>query len=234
MTPPTAVSTLRPCDNVRILRSAWSYNMREPLPSTAARIRVGPARLLGLWAVLATCAYGLLLMVPVVISMLLLSVMKLSLLTFLCPVAVIAASLFFLPFGFGNPYIARLVRPLIPPGAKDGFIAQLTLSPRIHSGLRALIEDADDVGWLSFTENELVFSGDSVQLTIPFEEIRELRSCSIGWRGLFLYGQQSVFCVSSLPEVKLFRFAERSSWLLPASRKTAGQLHKALKGELSR
>ncbi len=197
-------------------------------------MKVGPPRLLTLGAVLVISAYGLLLVIPVVMAMMVVSLVHLSALTFLIPLLAIAITTFFLPLGFGNPYVVRLVSSLQPelPNIPNGFIAQITLAPRLRTGLRALMEDADDVGWLSFTESELMFHGDSIRLSVPFARIGGLRTESIGWRGLFLYGPQTVVAVSGLPQATSFKVAERSSWLLPASRKKAKELQEKLSAKL--
>ena len=171
-------------------------------------------------------AYGLLVMMPVLISMLVISVLRFGPLTFLLPLGAIAFATLLLPCGFGNPFIRRLVRQLKPADAKDGeaFVVQLTLTPRLRSGVGAVLEDADDVGWLSFTTSELRFQGDSSQLSVPFEQIRGLRARNIGWRGLFVYGSKVTFSIASLPQVRSFQFAERSSYLLPQSRRETRRL----------
>jgi hypothetical protein len=146
--------------------------------------------------------------------------------TVLLPFLAVAITALFLPFGLGNSYIVRLVRPLKPATASDAktFIVQLTLSPRIRSGLRALLEDADDVGYLSVSESELVFQGDSVKLSVPKDCIEAVRPRNIGMRGLFVYGRRIEVVISGLPNVASIQFAERSSWLLPASRRVTREL----------
>lgn len=201
------------------------------MPSTPAQIEVKPPRLYTTAAVLAVVAYGLFLALPVLIlSLVVISLPKYGLFTFLIPLLAIAVATFFLPFGFGNPLVSRLVRTLRPAAetGQDRFIVQLTLTPRLRSGLRALMEDADDIGWLSFTSSALVFQGDSVQLCVPFEKIQQLRPQSIGVRGLFVWGPRVALAVSGLPNVTALEFAERSSWLLPSSRRTARELYQCL------
>ena len=85
-------------------------------------------------------AYGLLLAAPFFISVLVVSVIKFGVLTVLIPFLVVAATAYFLPFGLGNTHVTRLVQSLNPAAGKgeDGFIVQLTLSPRLRSGLRAI------------------------------------------------------------------------------------------------
>ena len=204
-------------------------NLIAMAPSSP-QLQIKPPHLLTLGAILIICAYGLLLFIPVLLAILFVSLRHLSFMTFLLPLMAAAITTFFLPLGFGNPYVVRLARALQPSGAKtsDGFIAQITFVPRIRSGVRALLEDADDIGWLSFNDASLVFQGDSVQLCVPFDCIRKLTTESIGWRGLFLYGPQTVVTFSGLPNVSALKLSERCSWLLPASRKQAKHVQTCL------
>jgi hypothetical protein len=200
------------------------------MDSKAATIEVAQPRLFTAGAVAAVNAYGALLVAPFLISVLVVSVTKFGLLTALIPLLVVAATAYFLPFGLGNTHIIRLVQALNPAVAKggEGFIVQLTLSPRLRSGLRALLEDADDIGYLTFSENELLFQGDSVKLSVPLDRIELVRPRNIGLRGLFVYGRRIKVVVSGLPQVESVEFAERSSWLLPTSRAITRRLHQRL------
>jgi hypothetical protein len=198
--------------------------------SNAATIEVAQPKLFRAGAVAAVNAYGALLAAPFVISVLVVSVTKFGLLTALIPLSVVAATAYFLPFGLGNTHITRLVRSLNPTVAKggEGFVVQLTLSPRLRSGLRALLEDADDIGYLTFSGNELLFQGDSVKLSVPFDRIELVRPRNIGLRGLFVYGRRIKVVVSGLPQVESVEFAERSSWLLPTSQAITRRLYQRL------
>src|ERR1035441_4302836 len=160
--------------------------------ANSATLEIAKPRLFTMPAVLAANAYGLLLVVPLFISILAVSLIKFGLLTVLIPLLVVAATAYFLPFGLGNAHIARLVRSLTPAAAKDGdgFIVQLTLSPRLRSGLRAILEDADDIGYLSFTRTELLFQGDSVKLSVPLDCIAQVHPQNVGLRGRFIYGRR--------------------------------------------
>jgi hypothetical protein len=185
------------------------------LPEMSART----PRLLTPIGVGIICAYGFLLMLPVLVVVLLVSVQQLGWQTLFFPLATFGAVTFFLPFGFGNPYVARLARsiPTAEGAALDKIIAQLTFTPRLRAGLRAWIEDADDIGQLSLAESGIVFRGDAVDLFVPYSRLDGLRLESIGWRGLFLY-QRVKFLVSGLPKTTAVSFAERGSSLLPGSR----------------
>jgi hypothetical protein len=205
------------------------------MQSNSAAIEIAQPKLFTTGAVAVVSAYGLLLAAPIFTSMLVVSVIKYGILTALIPLLVVAATAYFLPFGLGNTHVTRLVQSLNPAAGKsdDGFIVQLTLSPRIRSGLRAILEDADDIGYLSFTPTELRFQGDSVQLSIPFDQIQQVRPQNIGLRGLFLYGRRIKVVASGLPQITSFAFAERSSWLLPTSRAITGKLYQRLSTSVS-
>jgi hypothetical protein len=198
--------------------------------STEPTIEITQPRQFTLGAAVIVNAYGLLLVAPLFASILVVSVMPIGPLTLVIPVLVVAASAFFLPFGLGNTHIARLVRsqnPAAVPGG-DGFIVQLTFSPRIRSGLQATLEDADDIGYLSFSEMGLLFQGDSVRLSVPFERIALVKPHNVGLRGRFVYGRRIKVVVTGLPNVEFIEFAERSSWLLPNSRAMTRKLFRRL------
>jgi hypothetical protein len=181
------------------------------------------------WAaifVIAGC--GVLLAAPVLVSLLAVTLFKLGLLTALLPLLTIAVTAYFLPFGLGNPVVKRLVRSRSLDVAEDGFIVQVTLSPRIRSGLRAVIEDADDLGYLSFTGSELIFQGDSVRLLIPWGQITEVRPENIGWRGRYLYGSRIKITVVGIPNVEAVTFSERASLLLPTSKRITRKLRERI------
>ena len=181
------------------------------------------------WAaifVIAGC--GVLLAAPVLASLLAVTVLRLGVLTALIPVLAIAVTAYFLPFGLGNPVVKRLVRSRKLDAGEDGFIVQMTLSPRIRSGLRAVIEDADDLGYLSFTGSELIFQGDSVRLQIPWGQIAEVRPENIGWRGRYLYGSRIKITVAGIPNVEAVTFSERASLLLPTSKRITRKLRERI------
>ncbi len=176
--------------------------------------------------IIAGC--GLLLVAPVLLSLLAVTLVKLGMLTVLLPLLTIAITAYFLPFGLGNPVVRRLVRSRKLDMGGQGFIVQMTLSPRIHSGLRALVEDADDLGCLSFTNSELIFEGDSVRLRIPWTHITQVQPQNIGWRGRYLYGSRIKIQVAGIPNLDAVTFSERSSLLLPTSRRITRKLRERI------
>jgi hypothetical protein len=169
-----------------------------------------------------------LLIAPVLISLLAVTVIKLGVLTLLIPLLTLAGTAYFLPLGLGNPVVRKLVRSQKLDTSENGFIVQMTLSPRIRSGLRALVEDADDLGYLSFTDSELAFEGDSVRLRIPWTKITEVRPQNIGWRGRYLYGSRIKITLAGIANVEAVRFSERASLLLPTSKRNTRKLRERI------
>ena len=185
-------------------------------------------------AIIIGSSYGFILVIPVLVAMMIVTVFHFGILTFVIPLAAIVLATFFLPLGFGNPYIARLTRPLRPnlgPN-QDLWLVQLTREPRVRSGIMAALEDADDVGFLWYTDSTVEFSGDSVRLSVPYANIMNLKQKNAGPRALFAYGQQTSFSVTGLGDTGLFRFSERSSWILPDSRRTAERMYSRLRNKL--
>ena len=203
-------------------------------PANAARIAIVPPARFGVGAQWAVHACGLVLALPVLASVVAMSLGKFAPWSLLLPLAAIAGTAYLLPLGLGNACMARVARALDPAAGKgpDSFIVQLTLSPRIRSGLWAELEDADDIGCLRLTEAALVFEGDSVKVSLPYAQIGRVRSRNIGLRGLFVYGRRIVVEISGPSKVSALEFAERSSWVLPASRRTTQRLWERLSSKL--
>ncbi len=213
-----------------VIVRAMSADMERQAP----RMEIRRARFVTPWAMLLVCGFGLLLLVPLIISALVVSVQAFGSHTLALPLVVVLISTWFLPFGFGNPYVSRLVRSLRPGREQEGFIVQLKLTPRLASGFRAVIDDADDFGALSFNERGLLYEGDAITLAIPYESIRGVEPQSIGWRGLFLYKPRIAMTVSGLPDVDQLEFTERCSWALPSSRKISKELYERLRASMAK
>lgn len=200
-----------------------------PLPSSTAQIEITPPRIFTAASVFVVCAFGILLGLPLLIAVLGVSLMRPGILSLLIPLAVIAGTIFVLPFGLGNAYVARLARKFRPVTAqpREAFLVQLTLFPRIRSGILAVIEDADDIGWLSFNASEVVFQGDSVKFSIPLNQVTSVQRQNIGLRGLYVISRIKVL-VPGLPKIDSLEFAERSSLLLPTSKEITKKLYQQL------
>lgn len=175
--------------------------------------------------ILVLYIYGLLMIVPVAMAMAATSLLNVGLLPALLPLGVALLTALFLPVGFGNPYIARVVRSLAPGPeiASAGFIVQLALTPRVCGGLRALMEDADDVGWLRVEGTQIAYRGDAIDLEVPRECIENVTVQNVGLRGLFLY-QRIRMTLRGNSRVECVDVAERSSWLVTGSRRRTREL----------
>jgi hypothetical protein len=200
------------------------------MSSAAARIEAKAPQALKPAAVITMSLFGLILLVPVLISMVIVSVLQFGILTFLVPLATILAATYFLPLGFGNPYLIWLLRKLPNWSAEknDSFVVQLTRIPRQRTRLWSFQEDAYDILWLSIDESAVVFTGDAIQLEVPYELVEAPRQQTAGWRALFAYGSQTVFSIKGVPQAGTFLFAERGSFVLPTSRKIANRMYQKL------
>jgi hypothetical protein len=201
------------------------------MSTSAGKIEIAQPRLFVGPRVIGVALNGLFLVIPVFIAIAIMSVFTIGMaLSVVIPVLTVVATAFFLPLGLGNAQVTNLVRRITPAAGTgaDDFIVQLTLAPRLRSGLRALLEDADDIGSLRFDKSQLVFQGDSIRLSLPGEQIQEVGRQNIGMRGLFVYGPRIRVAIAGLPQVASLEFAERSSWLLPTSRRTTEKLFQRL------
>lgn len=178
---------------------------------------------------MAIHAYGLVLIIPVGIAMLLVTLKPTGVWPVLLPLIALGFSALFLPLGLGNRHIRTLLRRKFPElNEREEFIVQVTFTPRLQRGLRSVVEDADDIGLLRLCPGGLVFEGDSVTLRMPWTELEQVESQNIGLRGLFVYGSPLVLAPRKHKEFELIEFAERSSYLLPTSRKVTRQIRQAL------
>src|SRR5438067_8139875 len=99
-----------------------------PATSSTSQIEIAPPRRYTLVSVLIVCGFGFLLGLPLLISVLGVSLIRPGILSVLIPLLVIAGTLYVLPFGLGNAYVARLVGSLRPTADKnqEAFLVQLT------------------------------------------------------------------------------------------------------------
>jgi len=131
---------------------------------------------------------------------------------------------YFLPLILGNPHVVRLVNLTTPSSTQDSIVVQIALDPRIYSGFRAFIEDADDIGILRLTSTHLFFAGDRITLSIPFSSIERVELRNIGLRGLFICGGRIRIRCVGLSSVKSIELTHRSAWTVPSSRRAAKSL----------
>lgn len=192
------------------------------------RMEVREPRLLSGAAVVLATGFGLLLLLPAFLALLAVSVLPFGWLTLALPLCVFGAATMLLPFGAGNPLIRKLAQHIpVPSNSGPKFLVQVTFAPRLRSGPRALLEDADDIGWLVFEDGAMQFYGDSVSLSVPYENVQQARSGSIGLRGMFLYPALTLN-LSSNGSAMQVTIAERSSWLLAGARRNTREIQRHL------
>jgi hypothetical protein len=179
------------------------------------------AKLFGAGAVLVINLYGFLLGLPVLLAVGWVSFNPLGMTTYALPMIAVAFTAVFLPFGFGNPHARRICRRFEPPFPREhARVVQLTTRPRPRSGLRALLEDADDIGYLHVTGEQLTFFGDSIHLEAPLEAVESVCLRNVGFRGLYIYAPKIVLTIRGV-DPATFEFADRSTiWLFRARRET--------------
>lgn len=140
-------------------------------------------------------------------------------------VVMLLAMLMLLPVLGANPLVICLLHlSLRRQPAPDEFTVQIMLTPRPYRGLRAVLEDADDVGYLRLAPEGLTFTGDHVQLALPRSGISAITRRNVGWRMLWLAGQRITIVTDALPGYTAVEFLERQSWTVPGSRRLTREL----------
>jgi len=198
-----------------------------------ARIEISKPRKFGVVSILAKYAFSFLLVLPALSVLLIVSTKHLGLCTIGISLLTLVGTVFFLP-SLGNIYVCWILRHDIPQSNDDKLIVQITLCPRIRTGFRALIEDADDVGYLSLDESELIFLGDSVNLIVPFQRIKAVQGENVGMRGLYVAAGRIRLDISDLDGFEGVEIAERNSRMLPTSRRITRELFYTIKSRSSR
>ena len=139
--------------------------------------------------------------------------------------------LFFMPSLLAvNPYVKRIVRRFleVPSAMPEKEVFQISLHPRLFSGLRAFLEDADDVGVLTLGADAVSFDGDHIALSIPYSQVQAVESRNVGWRGLWIFGNRIEVCARHGGSEKSFVFLERASCTLLGSRRITARIFRGL------
>ena len=107
----------------------------------------------------------------------------------------------FRPLMRGGPYVARLARRhiLLPCPARRSFLVGIRLIPRLRHGLRAVLENSDDIGFLCVTDDAILLVGDQVRARIPFESVHAVKLKPVGWRRAIRFAGGAVLTSAHLP-----------------------------------
>ena len=152
------------------------------------------------------------------------------LMPFIVALALSLMLFYFAPLLFAvNYYVKFLVRRYARTPPANGYVCQLSVTPRLSEGARAFLEDADDVGVLNLTSDGVCFTGDHVTLRVPYSSIASLTQRGIGWRLLWILGGKRVLLhLASGAQYTHFEFLERQSNTVNSSRKLSNEIYSVL------
>src|SRR5436853_3590528 len=114
-----------------------------------SKIEVALPRAFNYGSMVVIWAYGSLLLLPFFLAVIGISLVWLGSLTALMLIGALALTAWFGPLSQGNRYIAKRIKGLRPlsGSGEAAYLVQVTLTPRLRKGFRALLEDADDFGF---------------------------------------------------------------------------------------
>jgi len=106
--------------------------------------------------------------------------------------AVFGIDRFLSPFFQGNAFL-----PDRFPLRGQGFIVQITFTPRRYGGVEGLLEDADDFGVFSVQGDCVVFQGDSTHLSVHKNDLAAISFQNAGWRAFWMMGDSVSFTLKA-------------------------------------
>ena len=156
--------------------------------------------------------------------------LPLVLMPFIVALALSLVLFYFAPLLFAvNYYVRFLVRRYARTPPANGYVCQLSVKPRLSGGAKAFLEDADDIGVLNLNDNALSFTGDHVNLYLPYSSIASVNQRNIGWRGAWiLRGSRLRVHLASGAQYTYFEFLERESNTVNSSKKLSNMIYSAL------
>lgn len=153
------------------------------------------------------------------------------------PVLLVAYLLVYLfvisPF-FSYLMASRLVEGDHPVASRqpDAFVVQMSLNPRVCGGIEQILDDADDIGLLFVGKDRLEFSGDWVQLQVPFAGIHRMILDIPSPYRLFLGGRRIELIFHPGGEFKEVTIDSRSGKTIlggiASARRLAATVHRAI------
>ncbi|MFA6567973.1 MAG: hypothetical protein WCS96_07145 [Victivallales bacterium] len=132
---------------------------------------------------------------------------------------------FFYPLLLGVNYYIKLIVGRIMSPPEGAHVCQISMTPKLCCGLRAFLEDADDIGYLTISSDCIEFRGDSIEFSIPKAEISNFRNYNIGWRGCWIIGKRIKFTISGHDKFKEIEVCERHTCTIPNSRFLSDQIY---------
>lgn len=154
---------------------------------------------------------------------------------FLAPVGFMIIYFAVLPFTLANPYIRYLLRKKFAAktASTPCYDCSITLTPRLYKGFRGAVEDADDIGRLEISRDALVFTGDHIDIYLPFDSIVSATSENCGGRRLWMLGNQIVIRTDKLVGLTGFHLNERQSNTTAGSHRIANEIFRVLQQRIN-
>lgn len=153
----------------------------------------------------------------------------------MAPIGFMAIYFAVLPFLLANPYIRYLLRKefAAKTASTPCYDCHITLTPRLYTGFRGVIEDADDIGRLEISRDALVFTGDHINIYLPFDSIVSATSENCGSRRLWMLGNQIVIRTDKLVGLTGFHLNERQSNTTAGSHRIAKEIFRVLQQRIN-
>ncbi len=129
---------------------------------------------------------------------------------------------------FANYYIKWLVSKLRPADSETGYICQLATLPRSCTGIRAFLDDADDVGILQVRDDRVEFKGHQTSLTVIHSSAISVELLNIGWRGFWFAGRRIRILLHGHEELQAIEIVERQTRTVTEARELALRLFQAI------
>ena len=96
-----------------------------------------------------------------------------------------------------------------------------------------MFDNADDVGELRLTNEEILFIGDYVNLTVNYLDVAKLDRKNCGWRGFWIYGSWIIISfVNSINDFTGIKFFIRGRKTILSTRRTANKVFERLKNKI--
>jgi len=143
---------------------------------------------------------------------------------------VVGVTLFnFTPYlGFANYYIKWLVSSQQRAETGSGHICQLTTVPRLNTGFRGFLEDADDIGVLQVQDGVITFTGDHIDVAITGSSGISVSLRNIGARGFWFIGRRVRIELHNHPAFQAINIVERQSRTIRESRALGLRIFEAI------
>jgi hypothetical protein len=144
---------------------------------------------------------------------------------------IVGLILYLIPIINGNNWVCRIVKQISGIEILNGnaTICQISFTPRLHRGIRGFLEDADDVGYIQFSDNSVVFRGDQIQMDLPYSSVKTFSCANAGWRTFWVTGRKIKIETDAFEGYDHFTISERQSSTILSSRRISESMIREFK-----